>query len=106
MVHSASRAGRRRSTASVAGPQSEAGMAGLDCMDSWPSHPKQGSDPTKSPPFPRLSKGRALNPPLSGASIALVMERVEGEDLSTYIARRAIPIAEALPIARQIACGA
>ena len=34
---------------------------------------------------------------------ALVMELVEGEDLSTYISRGAIPLAEALPIARQIA---
>ena len=36
-------------------------------------------------------------------SLALVMELVEGEDLSTHIARGAIPIAEALPILRQIA---
>src|SRR6266496_3065942 len=34
---------------------------------------------------------------------ALVMELVEGEDLAQRIARRAIPIDEALPIARQIA---
>jgi hypothetical protein len=34
---------------------------------------------------------------------ALVMELVEGEDLSQRIARGAIPITEALPIARQIA---
>ena len=34
---------------------------------------------------------------------ALVMELVEGEDLSALIARGAIPIDEALPIARQIA---
>jgi eukaryotic-like serine/threonine-protein kinase len=34
---------------------------------------------------------------------ALVMELVEGEDLSAHIARGPIPIAEALPIARQIA---
>src|ERR1700680_2413106 len=34
---------------------------------------------------------------------ALVMELVEGEDLSQRIARGAIPLAEALPIARQIA---
>jgi serine/threonine-protein kinase len=34
---------------------------------------------------------------------ALVMELVEGEDLSTQIARGPIPFAEALPIARQIA---
>jgi Tol biopolymer transport system component len=35
--------------------------------------------------------------------VALVMELVEGEDLSTLIARGAMPLAEALPIARQIA---
>ena len=34
---------------------------------------------------------------------ALVMELVEGEDLSAHIARGAIPLADALPIARQIA---
>ena len=34
---------------------------------------------------------------------ALVMELVEGEDLSAHIARGPMPIAEALPIARQIA---
>src|SRR5262245_60341652 len=34
---------------------------------------------------------------------ALVMELVEGEDLSQRIAREAIPIADALPMARQIA---
>src|SRR5512145_2062138 len=34
---------------------------------------------------------------------ALVMELVEGEDLSTHIARGPIPLAEALPIAKQIA---
>jgi hypothetical protein len=34
---------------------------------------------------------------------ALVMELVEGEDLSARIARGAIPVADALPIARQIA---
>src|SRR5713226_6899938 len=33
---------------------------------------------------------------------ALVMELVEGEDLSQRIARGAIPLAEALPIAKQI----
>src|SRR4029453_6327693 len=34
---------------------------------------------------------------------ALVMELVEGEDLSQRIARGAIPVEEALPIAKQIA---
>jgi eukaryotic-like serine/threonine-protein kinase len=34
---------------------------------------------------------------------ALVLELVEGEDLSAHIARGAMPLAEALPIARQIA---
>ena len=38
----------------------------------------------------------------SGATTALVMELVEGEDLSERIARGAIPLDEALPIARQI----
>ncbi len=37
------------------------------------------------------------------ASRALVMELVDGQDLSAHIARGPIPIAEALPIARQIA---
>jgi serine/threonine protein kinase len=39
----------------------------------------------------------------SGATHALVMELVEGEDLSAHIARGPIPLAEALPIAKQIA---
>jgi serine/threonine-protein kinase len=39
----------------------------------------------------------------SGGVIALVMELVEGDDLSQRIARGAIPIDEALPIAKQIA---
>ena len=36
-------------------------------------------------------------------STALVMELVEGEDLSAHIARGAMPLAEVLPIAKQIA---
>ena len=39
----------------------------------------------------------------SPGSRALVMELVEGEDLSAHIARGPMPIADALPIARQIA---
>ncbi len=38
-----------------------------------------------------------------GGSHALIMELVEGEDLSTVIARGALPLAEALPVARQVA---
>jgi len=38
-----------------------------------------------------------------GSIIALVLELVEGEDLSAHIARGALPLAEVLPIARQIA---
>ena len=43
--------------------------------------------------------GGSSDPPIT----ALVMELVEGEDLSQRIARGAIPIDEALPIAKQIA---
>ena len=39
----------------------------------------------------------------SGDVRALVMELVEGEDLSAHIGRGPIPLAEALPIAKQIA---
>src|SRR5829696_3995590 len=39
----------------------------------------------------------------AGGSTALVMELVEGDDLSQRIARGAIPVDEALPIAKQIA---
>jgi Tol biopolymer transport system component len=39
----------------------------------------------------------------SGGARALVMELVEGDDLSQRIARGAIPVEEALPIAKQIA---
>jgi eukaryotic-like serine/threonine-protein kinase len=38
-----------------------------------------------------------------GTRLGLVMELVDGEDLSQRIARGAIPIDEALPIAKQIA---
>src|SRR6185436_20141440 len=42
--------------------------------------------------------------PETGPPMAfLAMELVEGDDLSVYIARGALPLAEALPIARQIA---
>jgi len=37
----------------------------------------------------------------TGDATALVMELVEGDDLSVHIARGPIPIAEALPIARR-----
>ena len=40
---------------------------------------------------------------VSGGITALVMELVEGEDLSQHIARGAIPIDDTLPIAKQIA---
>src|SRR6195256_2407357 len=39
----------------------------------------------------------------AGVAHALVMELVEGEDLSQRIARGAMPVEEALPIAKQIA---
>ena len=41
----------------------------------------------------------------SGGVRALVMELVEGEDLSQRIARGAIPIGEAMSIARQVGAG-
>ncbi len=39
----------------------------------------------------------------SGATTALVMELVDGEDLAKRLARGPVPVGEALPIARQIA---
>ena len=78
------------------------------------------SFPTRSPPTPNAWRGssakRRRSPSLnhpniaaiyglekSGAMPALVMELVEGDDLSQRIARGAIPLDEALPIAKQIA---
>jgi len=71
------------------------------------------SDPERLARFEREAKTLAsLNHPhiaaiygfeKSSSSHALVMELVEGEDLSQRIARGAIPLDEALPIAKQIA---
>ena len=71
------------------------------------------SDPERLARFEREAKTLAsLNHPhiaaiygfeKSAGMHALVMELVEGEDLSQRIARGAIPIDEALPIAKQIA---
>src|SRR5712691_5356208 len=71
------------------------------------------SDPERLARFEREAKTLAsLNHPhiaaiygfeKSGGLHALVMELVEGEDLSQRIARGAIPLGEALPIAKQIA---
>jgi len=71
------------------------------------------SDPERLARFEREAKTLAsLNHPhiaaiygfeKSSRSHALVMELVEGEDLSQRIARGAIPLEEALPIAKQIA---
>jgi Tol biopolymer transport system component/tRNA A-37 threonylcarbamoyl transferase component Bud32 len=70
------------------------------------------ADPERLARFEREAKTLAsLNHPHIAAiygfeksgAYALVMELVEGEDLSQRIARGAIPLDEALPIARQIA---
>src|SRR4030095_5182605 len=71
------------------------------------------SDPERVARFQREAKTLAsLNHPNiggihgleeSGGVTALVMELVEGEDLSQRIARGAVPLDEALPIAWQIA---
>src|SRR5439155_19732371 len=71
------------------------------------------SDPDRMARFEREAKTLAsLNHPniaaiygfeKSGGVYALVMELVEGDDLSQLIAKGAIPIDEALSIAKQIA---
>ena len=71
------------------------------------------ADPERLARFEREAKTLAsLNHPhiaaiygveKSGGTLALVMELVEGDDLSQRIARGAIPLDEALPIAKQIA---
>src|SRR5712675_275354 len=71
------------------------------------------SDPERVARFEREAKTLAsLNHPNIGGiygledadgTTALVMELVEGEDLSQWIGRGPIPINEALPIAKQIA---
>ena len=71
------------------------------------------ADPERLARFEREAKTLAsLNHPniaaiygfeRSGGTHALVMELVEGDDLSQRIVRGAIPIDEALPIAKQIA---
>jgi serine/threonine-protein kinase len=66
-------------------------------------------DPERLARFEREAKTlAALNHPNIAAiygieTNALVMELVDGEDLSAVIARSAIPLSDALPIARQIA---
>src|SRR5438046_3328748 len=71
------------------------------------------SDPERIARFQREAKTLAsLNHPHiaaiygieeSGGTHALVMELIEGEDLSQRLARGPIPIEEALPMAKQIA---
>ena len=75
--------------------------------------PSVATDPSRLARFQREAEVLAsLNHPNiahihgleeSGGMTALVMELVEGDDLSQRIARGAIPLDRALPIARQIA---
>jgi serine/threonine-protein kinase len=75
--------------------------------------PDVGRDPDRLARFTREAQTlAALNHPniahIHGLEefdgvVALIMELVEGDDLSVLIARGPMPIAEALPIARQIA---
>ena len=75
--------------------------------------PDVANDPERLARFRREAQVLAsLNHPHIGAihgleesngTIALVMELVEGEDLSQRLARGAMPLDEALPLARQIA---
>jgi len=68
-------------------------------------------DPERLARFEREAKTLAsLNHPniaqiygLEGTPLALVMELVEGEDLSARLTRGALPLSEVVPIARQIA---
>ena len=65
----------------------------------WPGSPR-----SRSPRLPEPSEYRAHSRPRRmRRHAALVMELVEGDDLSQRIARGAIPVDEALPIAKQIA---
>ena len=54
---------------------------------------------------PHIAAVYGIEFPADGGShdVALVMELVEGEDLSARIARGAVPLDEALPLARQLA---
>src|SRR5688572_6848585 len=54
---------------------------------------------------PNIAAIYGIEPPSTGSGLgsALVMELVEGDDLSVLIGRGAMPLADSLPIARQIA---
>src|SRR5262245_41324095 len=71
--------------------------------------PAFAQDPDRLARFMREAQAlAALNHPNIAAiygieSQALVMELVDGDDLSQLIAKGAIPMAQAMPIARQIA---